>query len=673
MKTVWIDLLCWSSALKLFFLIRKYSVEKIIYVNVVRAFLPFIPYLEKIIRAPVCHIASIEEGAERLAGSSLYECIQMKITRSLEKYVSQDIILQITGTFCSSRSYNPEKFNNHLKEVAYPYIYRPIEISVLADKVAGLATSVFIFRTTPFHRLLQETLASDNVFFYKPWFSHLMKHQVRPDSLYDSMLNKQYFASHFLVVIKTAVSWVFISIIGLIGSSFTKGMKPLENGIGVEISQSRIRLNEINELFWLKDSGILPQTVCSIEFENLDLESHKILREIGVRGFKYSRNPLSILRQIAGKTRAVDQSPPLFPDSVFLLKTLLPVLRLIATIFFPGEKAWLRYQQSSFEWKTEYWKSIYKKLGISVLWSMKDIDPDKLSKAQAIEKLGGIFAGGHWSNFPMYRVDNQKCYDVLLTWGNHFIDNNFNRHPFLEIFQTGYPLDFYFKQYKAKAAEIKKRYPQKFILSYQDNIMANDLPYSKSMQVLLHKMLLSIIDKNDNVVVLLKPKRMHVFERIVKELPRITEYIDTGKVVPFFGETARTKAVPAEIGMASDLVIGLGISTTAAECYFSGTVSFHADLTGFTLNKFGNQGLGNIVFRDTESLKKAVLDRVSGEDKRSWADYKQYYKTLDGFQDGLAYSRTGFILRRIQEHLSNDLSQQETVKSVRREYDDFLL
>ena len=239
----------------------------------------------------------------------------------------------------------------------------------------------------------------------------------------------------------------------------------------------------------------------------------------------------------------------------------------------------------------------------------------------------------------------------------------------METFQAGYPLDYYFESKRSDAVRLRNKYPGKFILSYHDNVMHKDIAYTKKMQLQIHRMLVSMIENNDNLIVFLKPKKKFVLEEILKELPFLQHYIDEGRIEVFLGDTTRSKAVPAMVGMASDLVVGLGISTAAAECYFAGTISFHADLTGFEKNAFGNNGLNKIVFRDIKSLKKTIEDRIKGKNRLSRDDYYKYHETLDPFQDGKAYLRTGFVIKKMQEFFQSGFLREEVVKKAREEYD----
>ena len=141
-------------------------------------------------------------------------------------------------------------------------------------------------------------------------------------------------------------------------------------------------------------------------------------------------------------------------------------------------------------------------------------------------------------------------------------------------------------------------------------------------------------------------------------MPEINEYIDQGRIEVFYGETDRSKYVPAIIGMASDLVIGLGISTAAAESCFAGAVSFHVDLTGFYLNDFANKGADKVVFRSMSKLEDAVKLQIDG----GWLtirECKKYHQSLDPFQDGKCWYRTGSVVEELRSALLDGHGREE--------------
>ena len=130
---------------------------------------------------------------------------------------------------------------------------------------------------------------------------------------------------------------------------------------------------------------------------------------------------------------------------------------------------------------------------------MLDIDRDKLVKAQALENIGGIYTGSHWSKIELFVVLAQKTYDVFFTWGLHFVKNIYNSYPYLGVFIVGYIYDYCFIKQQKRAKSLKDSHSGKFILSYMDEVVSNDIPFSQNMQIMIYNMLISILEKNNHL------------------------------------------------------------------------------------------------------------------------------------------------------------------------------
>ncbi len=672
MKTVWVDLLCWSSVLRIFFLSRIIAIDKIYYISRTKYLSNFFTnILVRLVKKPVVQMDWVAEGDEKIDGISLYETIQLRLKDILDKWVSKENIFNESQLFCEKYKYNLIKFKEHVKEAAYEHIFRLVEISVLAEKISGKENSLFILRNSPFNKAVLLFLKAEQVRFYNTWLLSYKFVEKRKEYFYDGFLS-QYFSNRIRAIWSIWVLYLSPLVSSVLCKLLRKNI-PQENiknvNIGAELITIRIRLNENNDLYWLKDSSINPKTVWGIEHNDYDQKSKDALNTLGIRRCKIIKNPF---RLFAFKKYSSDSTCRYLTIGVMdSLKIAGRILRLTLSALLWNEFGWIQSKKATYVLGTSLWESIYKQLNIRIFWSMHDIDPNKLVKAQAIENLGGLYIGSHWSNHPMCRVDVQKCYDVLFAWGAHFEHDLYRGFPYMAVFQVGYPSDFYFEEKRASALKISNKYPGKFIVSFQDNIMAYDLMYSKNMHLQIYKMFLSIIENNPNFILFLKPKYKWTFDKILLELPELQQAIDKGRVEVFLGDTPWTKAVPATVGMASHLVIGLGISSAAAECFFAGTVAFHAEFTGFERNTFAQEGLNKIVFRDVESLEHAIYRQIEGEGV-TVEECKPYYESLDSFQDGKAYIRTGYTIKRLQEKLQTGYSRENAVKQVKDDYQQYL-
>ena len=129
----------------------------------------------------------------------------------------------------------------------------------------------------------------------------------------------------------------------------------------------------------------------------------------------------------------------------------------------------------------------------------------------------------------------------------------------------------------------------------------------------------------------------------------------------------RLKEVPSYIGQASDLVIGLGISSAAAESYFQNTCIFHADLSRLAFDNFKIIDSNNAIFQDLNSLEQEIIKVIEYHNKESvYKKMQETYNYIDPFQDGMSYKRIGFCLNGIQSMHSNGLSRKIFFKNYLR-------
>jgi len=188
----------------------------------------------------------------------------------------------------------------------------------------------------------------------------------------------------------------------------------------------------------------------------------------------------------------------------------------------------------------------------------------------------------------------------------------------------------------------------------------NDLPHSKSMWLDVYQALENVLNKYRNTVVLIKPKRGRDVERILSNIESAQVLISSKRLV-VIGDKYTT--LPSEVGMASDLVVGLGVSSAAAECCFSGVVSFYADFAKFN-NAFTQKSVGQIVFHDKYSLEKAIEKQINGAGI-SILECQHLHRELDKFQDGQAYLRVGGIIEQLREAYNSNDNLDDVISDIK--------
>jgi len=661
MVVLWVDMLCFRSAIKASLGINR-SADKINYINIHKNFKPFVGIMSKILNKPIVQVLDVVESEERIGNKSLFEIIQDRLSLYLTTWISDRYMDKKIVSFIDRTGFSLIKYREHLKELAYVIVYRPVEMQVLAQKLSNNDNNLFLLKSTPLETLVKDILGGHNVSFYS-FFSFSDKLiENREKYYYDEYTNGKYYTGTLNLFIEFFFKKWLVSCLASTLFLSRKRENIKKNNIGVELIQGKIRRNNINDIYWLKESNINPITVQGISFVDYDEQSLSELKESGVKPIVIADNYIKHMFNISSYNRNSYEVISVSP--MYLAKTLIEVIKLFLCVFQNKFDGWFHLHSGMYYLRSKFWQEIYLKLGISMLWTMYDVDPEKLIKAQALESIKGLYIGSHWSNYYGYMVMNQKCYDIIFPWSGHFIKNNFSNYKFTSAFQVGYPLDFCFDEYKRGVDDIKKSLRDKFIITFYDNMGSNDIEYSIGIQIKVCSMLVDIINTYREVVVFFKPKRESTFDSLLENLPILKHFIAMDRIRVFAGKANTPKVLPIKVGVASDITIGVGISTAVAESCFAGTVGFHVDLTGFENNAFGNACLNKVVFRDISSLKKAVIDQINGRGV-SIDECKKYHKILDPFQDGLSYKRTGYIIKMLQDALSSGVDKEEAISKVK--------
>jgi hypothetical protein len=668
-KELWLDILCVESIIGIIWL-KGFTPTVVYYCQVSVLVKPFIIIISSLSNTTFSQIVDIELSELRMEGSSLFELIHTRINLFVEKVAEEWLQRADIHNEVHKQSYNSDKVKAYLMGEAFPLVYRPMELICLAQKLSKFSPTVILNRNFFANRLNLE-YGQVSLSYYNMYISQYFPFPNRPDFHFDGDIIRKYTRDRFVNFMIIFIKWLPDFAVTIAATFFRlKRSAPKDThavNIGVEFLQRIFRPDENNDLFWLPSSRIAADTVYHLETAVLDEKSQQNLSEYGVHRLQILSRCIGIaFKRIAGKFRG-DDVHVVVPGYEHFTRGLFGLMKFVRYFLGPQESTWLHTQLFKFNTETSYWQSIYQQYNIKILWSMNDMGTSRLAMSQAIENLGGFYTGSHWSNYIMYQVEYQKSYDVYFVWSNHFLKNAIARYPYSSTFVSGYVSDHYFEKHRKSAAELRDQYSGKFIIACNDCGFGHDVSFSARMHFNLYKMFIDILLKNNQVVLFFKPKHKLWFSIIKSQLPELDDWIEQGRIVLFFGELPR-KAVPALVGMASDLVVSFGIGTPAAECHFAGTLGFHADLIGRVRSDFGNRGLGKVVFRDLDQFRKTIQHCIDEGTTQRYQDAEGIYKMLDPFQDGRAYLRIGSVLKKLQESLLKGENREQTLQSIKQYY-----
>ena len=661
MKILWVDLLCFKT-----FLIACFSknrdFERIHYINIHKSFVPFINFASKIIGKPIICIDYVVESEEYINNIQLYDVIQKRIHTLLEQWIKNPNINKRIKKFIYKTGFNKDTYTSYLKENAYFFAFMPIEIYFIAEVFGSNFNNVFLLKKTPLNVEIKSLFEPKLINFYS-YRSHSIL--IRKNHWNDSAFSKNYYRGNFYPSIKLLFTWSIISFSSLFNKKHSNSLN--KTNIAAELIQAKVKQNDISDTYWIKDSNIDLNSIVGLTSIDYDLDSLSNLNTLGIKVFNISGSVLKLIINTLRNYNVNYQPTYIFVDYKYFMRTFNTAFKIFYSMFFNSSFSWFNIQEVYYLIRTEFWKSIYNQLDICILWTMYDADRDKLVKSQAIEICNGLYCGSHRSNNPSLEVWVEKHYDVFFVWSKYFLSKSFYPNSYVKTaFEVGYSSDHYFKYARMHSAELRKKYSNFFILSYFDNVTGNDIRWSPSQQFEIYKLLINLLNTRKELIIFLKPKRKSRFLTFLSSFDPLRVFVDNGRVVVFYGDSEKTKARPAEIAIASDLVLGLGISSAAAEGCFAGSVAFHANLTKVN-NDFDKHGLNKVVFREIKSLEKAIINQMNGNGM-SIEESQSYHKILDPFQDGLAFKRTGAILANIQKQLNQSHNLKKVVKNTKNKF-----
>ena len=609
-----------------------------------KIFTPFRKVFTKLFNLNFKELSYISYPDERYNRTSIYERIQDDTKKTIREFLNSEESLQKIKIFSKPNRYNPQKLNHFLTDHYFPYVYRFVELVVLSNYLQ-LKEARILLKKSPINEFCskKENITIHN---YSILFTNWFPIRNRSEHYYDQThLMRSYFRSMRLIVFRQMLkklSLIFYFI------SYKKNFSRLYSRkelIGIELVQRRINLSETNDLFFTNNNDMDDAVCCLIEQQRFNSEyredSYSNIRDRDFQRLKFFNLKTTLRQKILGEI-----------DSDYKTWSILALMSF--SIFFANVFKYQRFIISKsnsdqflsfllhqFSFESAIWLGIYKKFNIKILWSMLDGGFEQASKSQAIELNEGIYAGSHWSNYPISIIDNYKPYDVLFSWSHYFsklLEADFKSS---DAYEVGYIATDYFKFHRKESSELKDQYKEKFIITFNDNVFYKDIAISEVHYDAFYSLIVDILNLYENVVIFIKPKRVGLFKEKKKSFKELNKYITNGRARVFLADNERSKITPGQVAIASDLVIGLGISTTTLESVIAGTPAINFGLCQFNNNNFYQESLNKVVFNDTRSIKKEIHRLINSNPKESLNEHREFYRILDPFLDQSAGTRIG--------------------------------
>jgi len=665
---IWVDVLSLKSCFGIHAIRRKRKIGCVYYFNPTKRIELFLPLLKRILGVNFVQFKDFDYGRTFDGEASLTELIEQKLRDIVDDLIALWKAEPAVTDFLSVSEFDQELSLRHLGRLAWRYLWRPVELSIVS-KAFSNADQVVLLRRSPISDFIIQSFPNTAFHFYSPaifsW-SYIPRTYHALDL--DVTMMKTYCGGPLRQMARTVRFCI-----EAIGAAFQPPRRvfgeDLEPGIAVfRRIPFPFSFDALNDMYWWPESGINPKSIIIVtDVIALSEDDRKAARNFGFRLIHLKRlfsSGLKRRRSEAGDEIAIAPGLPLnFSELKALLRAFIWVRKSESDF-----ESWARFNLAIFELYSRNRARLFEHLGVKIIWHMDDMLGDGPYNHQAIRLCGGVSAGSHFSNHICNVPEVEHLEDIVFPWGNFHRRAFFNRHGHLDIVPAGFYLDGGLKQKSHSAPAARSDIDGEFVISFLDQGMYTDRYLSLKTHIEIWDALLDILEELPTVVLIWKPKRNSFVEIITKQSPRLAAMISARRVIVLLGESDVLKTAPSDAGKISDLAIVSFFSTAGIECWLAGTPTLFVDLSKLVRHFLPECDRNRIIFDNLDLLKNSIRDHVSSSQINDLQFSDEFADELDPYRDGHAYRRTGLYLRLLQEELPRH-STKDAITITREKYD----
>ncbi len=461
----------------------------------------------------------------------------------------------------------------------------------------------------------------------------------------------------------------------LVGQSVHKREIPKNRKIAVLFAQGA-NLEKRCDFYWYSRSLFSPDDIIVYFKTHLHPPTEKVIKLL--KGYALPWLKLMPRRLKLSPTQQTAFEINIFPCSEYS-KGIKRTMKLAwALLFAHGKEGYF-----GFYWfwpkllhlmdDVHFFRAFFEVYNVKLHYGAYEYGRHMMAANIAIDMEDGVDLCHHWSNYDFVDIPLSKPHDVYFTWGPYF-KNNFFDQPFYHVknyVSSGYIHDFTFSLYKELAQKHKERLLEKgakFIISFFDQELWDIESIWNKEHIRMYQFLLELLIENKDLGLIIKPKKISSNEHFKTCYPGLKD---------LFLKALETKrlilldkfSVPCEAAMASDLAIGMGVSSSPSlEAALLGIKSVTYDAEGVGHHPMYEKGINNVIFSDIEAMKQSVRKCLDQTDDCHVGDYSFVIDDVDPFRDGRSRERVGEYVCSLLDSINKGKHKKEAIDLTNEEY-----
>ena len=425
------------------------------------------------------------------------------------------------------------------------------------------------------------------------------------------------------------------------------------------------------DYYWLPHSGINPQDVIVYFKHHGRPPTQEAIRQLAEQNIPW-------IKLLPWHLNLKPFFPLSFELNIFPIRKFIGDLQKLFHLNMKCLKTCFREKDKGFLWfwsrglhllnDLHLFESFFEYHQVKIHYSHYETGRHMFAANMAIDRLQGVDLCHHWSNYDFVDLDIGKPHDIYFIWGAHFqklFEQKF--YPVKYFVLTGYPYDYLFPYYRPPANELRRQLSDRgvtTIISFFDQGLTSYPSRWNRAQEKLYRLLLQEVITNKKIGLLIKPKKATGPNGINNKFPFISSLIEeakkTGRCLILDGNR-----FPCEASLASDLAIGVGVSSTPSiEAALAGIKAVTFNANQWVDHPMYAQGRDKIIFNDSEDLMKRVKNFEVNRDQTSFGDYSFVLDDVDPFRDGKARERVGSYVHALMKGFAKGQSKEQVLESA---------
>ena len=423
-----------------------------------------------------------------------------------------------------------------------------------------------------------------------------------------------------------------------------------------------INLDRRSDIAWLQND-LIDKSKIIIYFTSLDTtnKSKKISNEIIEKINEMGMASVCLKNGIMGKKAF----PIWFPNKKDVIN--YPKILINNSI-----DSWMSKNVNILIDEINYWCEFYKKFNVKINFIIGEGHPKYIARriAADLNDSNCIIVRKQRSELftPIEMFSHYHPVNIFFTFNNRAKDYLIpNTNRINTLVAAGHTSDYIISKENSNVELLKQNLIDngvKYTICLLDNVYSRFYDTSKKEISLFYNTFLDLLFNDPSIGIIIKSKKSMVIDNLPEISKKVKDAEEKGRCIRIKNEWGR---FPLEGALASNLSIGVSISSAIIEIASMGLPAVMYDMSRFYTHEFYLKGRNKIIFDDLEVLVEKIK-KSKNNINSSLGRWKDLNYELDPFNDGKSNYRIEEYINNCLDGFDLGLNANDVIARANKEY-----